>query len=473
MSKTTLLFISRDRVVRANFKGGSSQPVSVVQRARPETDDPQTLVSTVCSQDSPRLGRVFVLSTDFWVNTIDIPAVIIGGMSQAELPKLLTYEAEPLSGIPAFDAAAAVVPLGEFGENRRFWLTEATGTAREEFDEAIRRSGGTLAGLCHPAGVPLPLATSNVGAWQRTERWPGLTVRVAWQDGRLSALEVDSGQAANRERAESAQRTGAAKGLHEEALFSEDPPADVSDRKTAAIHLAEEKTLAEWLGHWHQALAQRKRSVPVIGPLVRPLSNRQRMMIAACLAALVGLACFGHDRLIAKQKVAAAEEEIRLLAPGKEMVELKKQMTKLETDVKAARLETDKLANQVEPCERAMADHRLRLSRLLEQLSKAPGEGWILQKIDGDGNTLKLHGLAVHPGRIGTLANELAAQLEQVGWTVDPPQQKAQSRVASGAPWRFELSVREIFTPRPLPQPESEDGGGGTTALQLSAVKAP
>ncbi len=461
-STITLLVIGRDKLVRADFAGRQFGPKNLVQRRRPESDDPAVLIGALVTAGGPKLGRVYILSTDCWTHTLDLSASAANGLSQDELAGMLTFEAEPLSGISAFDAAAAVQPVEQPGPERRFWLTAATSLARDQYEEEIRRLGGKLLGILHPGGLPRPVgAGGSPRSWRRIEFWPGAAVRVAYGGGRLLRQLVDVAPGSARARDEiieawqaDTSQLGVDEFEHDELLISDEP--DLVPNLWPTISLTDEQSLTQWLGQWRQALSARSVGVPVVKIAARPLERKHLMMIAAGIALVVGTLCYGHATWAARQIETAKAEQQLAEAPGKQRDELRKKAESLETELKKLRPDVAKHRSDVELCEKVLADQRTRLAELLRQLSREAPQDWVLRQIEGNGAELKLHGVATGPERLSELSQELNDQLKDLGWAVDPPKQKSQLLADGGGFWKFELTLRDLApaeaSARPVPE---------------------
>jgi cell division protein FtsB len=498
---TTLFFIGRDRLVRADFAAGRrGPPIAIAQRMRPDSDDPAVTVATLAAAGGARLGRVFILSVDCWVHTMDLVTSILGGMNDEEMTKLLSFDAEPLSGINAFDAASAMLPVGNNGTEKRFWFSEVSQSTREQFDAAIRQAGGTLAGICHPGGVPMPL-TSPVGdkTWRRVEFWPGTVVRAAYHGTTLMHLEVDEGQSPqDKEAILRAWRVKTGASEIEEVLFSEAQrdsrssagatsaslPDDIAELDRAGlvlldegnaeqVSLLDEIALGEWLAHWHRVLTARRPAAPVIRMERRPMTGGQRRLVAAGLAGVVALACFGHFQWVKWALAQTADEQTRVEAPGKELAQVTKQAGDLEKEIQKLRDETGKLEANVQQCEKVLEVQRSRLSDLIGRLAKMPQQGWVLRQIGGDAREVTLQGITMHPQRISALSSELSAELHDLGWGVEPPKQTAQNFDQTGGPWKFEVRLRDvaIATPPVPATPPGRPAAGGPTVAQAAGSK--
>ena len=447
----TLLLITRDRMVRADFaSAGASESLSVVQRDRPESDDPFVLVGEMFGRGTAKPGWVFVLTTDCWTHSLSLAAANTGGMNDEELGKALAFEAEPLSGVNAFDALAGIVPLGTEGGERRFWFSEVATHIRDQFDEAIRAAGGRLAGICHPAGVSLPLEVGSPdAAWRRIEIWPNAICRARYQGATLTYLRIDDTLAPGRGR--DVQLEAARKETplveREELLVAEAAADGWASGGATPISLLDEVTQKLWLTQWLRTLTASKPNVPLIRPAARTLSKQHCLLIGAGLALFLAVCCFGHHVLVNLALAAAAAEKVQLEAPGQEIAAIGQQVTALETELKKLKEEHGKLNDNVEFCEKSFDSQRQRLTQLLRHIAADQPRGWVLRRIEGDGRELKLHGVMVHPRHIGSLVRDLSGGLSSVGWGVEPPEQEAQNQLADGGPWTFQLKLRDALTP--------------------------
>lgn len=115
---TTLIYVSRKSVARADFSGGVQSDFWL--RSRPDQPDLPSAVELGISL-GPSLGRrVWVLSTDVWTQTLSMPAIKAGGLEANELRGALNFEAESLSGVSALEATLAHVTLPAIMGSRDF-----------------------------------------------------------------------------------------------------------------------------------------------------------------------------------------------------------------------------------------------------------------------------------------------------------------------------------------------------------------
>lgn len=449
---TTLVVLTRDRLIRADFDGAkSTTPRALAVRERPHIDDMATLVEMALASERRKPGRVFVLSADVWTHTLSLAAATVHGMSSAELLQALAFEAEPLSGMSAFDAATAAVPLAETAGQRTYWMTSIVGSVREQIQDAVRKAGGSFGGVLHPGGVPhLPEENPPAVLTGRVEFWPGATVRVVAREGLVSRCRVDDSGAASAWIA-SVDGWRAESGAAQVTAFVSEGEVPVDAAPDEYLSLSDEALLRRWLGGWNIALAEKAPAVPVVEPLVRPLTKQQRMAVAAVLGVVALGACWGHAKWIASENGRIAAERARVEAPGQELAGISQQIKKLETDQKKAQEEHAKLQDEVRHAEEVFDAHRRRLAELMRRLSEDSTHDWVLQKIDGTGAELKLTGTTMHPEHISLLAEGMSTDLARHGWTVDPPMQQARNLSDDGGPWTFELRLRDLNSLKQLP----------------------
>jgi hypothetical protein len=447
---TTLVVLTRDRLIRADFgSAGDAAPRALSIRERPHIDDPATLVEMALTAEKRKPGRVFVLSSDVWTHTLSMATATLHGMSQPELLQALSFEAEPLSGLSAFESVAAAVPLGDSAGQRTFWMIGVASLVRDQIQEAVRAAGGKLAGILHPGGLPYvmesPPPAMPVG---RVEFWPSATVRVVPRDGELSKCRIDdSGAASAWFAAADAWRSESGASRATVLLADGEIPVDAAPDECAS--LADEELLRPWLAGWNRALAEKSPKVPVVGAAVRPLTKQQRTAIAGILGVVALGVCYAHTQYVASETAELAVKQARLAAPGQELAQIKQQITKLEADQKKALEESQKLEAEVRHVEEVFDAHRRRLADLLRRLADDSSHDWVLQKIEGTGAEIKLTGTTMHPEHISLLAEGMSTDLARHGWTVEPPMQTARNLADDGGPWKFELRLRDLNSLQP------------------------
>lgn len=420
-SAMTILLMTADRVVRGDFGGGAKPALRGLWQESAVAEDVVSAAETALFLGGRAGKRVFVLSTDVWSQIVSLPAKSVASLGDDELAQALAFEVEPISGIAAMDSAVGCRALGGSGAERSYWVNQTSLHELRQLEDAIRRAGGKLAGAAHPTGID----------------------RAAQSDAALAeslATEL--------------RETGGA--------ASDGPWASQTD----------DETLSAWLTSCAAVLAQKSSRVPLIKPASRPMTNRQRGLMTAALAALVIVACYAHYAWLDAQQ-QAAQTQLDARAKGtKSAAATKKQVT-------AAQKEVTELAARVATLERAAvqreatrAAHRARWSRLLALLSAHAPADLVVQRIEGDGFNVTISGVSLRPELSNTLASALGRELAALGWRVQPAKKQAMSLSADGGPWSFELRLVDApVTVRPdVESPGVEPSrDGGSVARQADA----
>ncbi|MCE9608293.1 MAG: hypothetical protein K8U03_25690 [Planctomycetia bacterium] len=452
----TIIVVTRDRLIRADYASArAAEPAVFVVRERPHLDDPVALVETAIGFDRRKPGRVFVLSGDVWTHTIALASGNTYGLSAEELLQMLNFEAEPISGISAFEATAASLPLGETAGQRHFWLTQVSSAVRDQLDEAVRKLGGRFAGIAHPGGVPYQFGLAPaVGIPGRVEFWPGAVVRTVCLEGNVTKAHVDDGAvAANWSAVATAWKQQSSATQVAVVIPEGSVPANAdSDLGATSFSLLEDDdTLRRWLAAWHQAVRAKTIAVPMIVPAARRMTARQRNMVAGVMGLIVVGACYAHNFWVASEIAKVAAEKTRLEAPGKEVDAIKAQIKTLETELTKVEGEQKRLANDVQRTEEVFHSHRRRLAEMMRRLSDDATHDWVLQKISANGREITLSGVTMHPEHIAELTAEITTDFGALGWAVDPAKQSARNLKENGGPWTFEIQLRDLNVPKPIP----------------------
>ncbi|MEO1129383.1 MAG: hypothetical protein AAFX05_06700, partial [Planctomycetota bacterium] len=330
----SLLVVTQQRLVRADFDGAGRGPTHVYEADRPTIDDHAGLVETTIRL-GPALGRsVWLLSTEVFTQTVEVPMGTVSGVSDEELAKALSFEAEALSNINAFDSAVGHLLLGTRDGHRQYLVCQMQGSELAQIDELVRRADARLAGVTHPAGAPAPLAGGSPGEWHRVELWPDSIVCVgatsASEVSRLT-LHADPRTAAWIAYVERWMTDHGAGGERE--LLSPDD-FDIPDTSTQRIRsLRDTSTRDAWLTCWASSLDGDLAGVPVVRPAKRPMSSSGRFAIAALFAIFAMAACYGHHLWLTTQKESLEREVQLVLGPVQQLTKVKS--------------EADKVANQV------------------------------------------------------------------------------------------------------------------------------
>ena len=171
----TILLISSTRIVRGDIRIGSPAEVELWQQPRPAVSELEILVDAAMRL-GPKPGRVtWILSSDIWTHIMNLPVASSSGANRDQLQKALSFEAETLSGINAFDSIVGLNPLGAKGVENQFWVIQVLASQRNALEKVVKSFGSRFGGICHPGGLPRVLAEVNrvPKSWQRIEVWAG------------------------------------------------------------------------------------------------------------------------------------------------------------------------------------------------------------------------------------------------------------------------------------------------------------
>jgi hypothetical protein len=435
----TILLITRDRLVRGDLARGAV--AGVWAQPRPDLPDLPSLAEAALRLGPRPARKVYVLTTDLWTQTLELPMHRSAGASAAELNKALNFEAEAISGQSAFESVVSHVPLPASAEGMQsYWLIQARGADIDLMDDIVRKAGSKLLGVGHPGGLARPPAA---GAWQRVELWPDAVVAVRGRAKGPPDVQVfNSDPQMGRWRAEVADWERKEEPADRKELLvaaGVEVPA-----KTEGQHLTrldDKADLAAWLAALGDQLTQKRPPLPLLVAAPVPMSVTQRRRIAA-LGALGALAlCCTHYFLYMDRGIQSANaERAKLQAPAARLPDLEKQLKDVEG--KEGKLKEE--IGKFDRCAAKLAAQRNRLSRLLSSLARHRAEDLLVQRIDNDAGEPKIQGLCLQP----ELADQFAAWLTRElrpepgrpdGWEVQPPRKVARNLVADGGPWHFEI----------------------------------
>ena len=443
-SPNTLLLITQDWIARAELRGGVV--TGVAHEPRPAVDDLPSLVEAALRLNRRRPGRVWILTSDCWMQVLHLPIEAVARLKPEEVGRALAFEAEPFSSIPALEAAVAQQTISSERDQRGYWLIELSGAQLQQIEEVVQLAGGRLTGLSHPAGLAQPLLLSGSLNWQRIELWPGAVVCTRTTAGSVRSVLVRNSdprpgrweEDARLWREEAAEH--AWEGLHGTAAVARSElPAG------SWLSVSEEAGLAALLGAWAGELQRGERAVPALHPPRRPMSATARKGLSALLALVGLLFCLGHYFLLDRQQKALAEETTRLRMPAQQLAELKKEAEKIKKDQADLRKAHESLSGDLARCRQLLEQQRRRLAAMLGVLADRCPDELIIQRIEGGERGVVLHGTCLQPELVNRLAANLAEAMSPLGWLVQPPGKHSLDHLTDGGPWTFELELQEAL----------------------------
>lgn len=443
----TILLITRHRLTRVDVTRGSKPTLAGHWRQpRPDLPDLPSLAEATLLL-GPRPGRkVWVLTTDLWTQTLDLPVQKTVGAGAAEVAAALNFEAEGHSGLSAFEALVANVPLEQREGLQHFWITQARAEDVAQIDEIVRRAGATLAGVLHPGGLPRPLVNGlhPFQPWQRIELWPDAVVGLAVTPAEQMDVRVfNTDPGLGRWRDQASIWTNERDTPEHREILAADLTAPKLLPGEHLVPLDQEPELASWMIAAAQCLSEKRPRWPVIRALPVPLSPGKRWGVSLVLALLVTAIVLGWHRWLTTRLAADNAELVKLQEPVKRKAGTEKQIKELEEKRVAVAAETA----QLQRITTRVGLQRERLARLLRSLSQLRQPDLMVKKIDADAGDPKIHGVCLTPELADDFARALDEKLRPSGWEVEPPKKEAQNNVVGGAPWAFEIKLKTPVDP--------------------------
>lgn len=454
-TSNTILLITRDRLARADFdKHGAL--AGLHEQPAPAVEDLPSLVEAAVRLSSVRPGRVWVLTTEIWAQTLTLPEETVSNLSPEDLGRAVAFEAEPLSGVTAADSLVGCVDQGSDDGQRRLWAVQIPLALPDQVEYIVRQAGGRLAGLGHPGGLPrslIGLADSRV-VWQRIELWPGAMVVVRGGAGQAPTTLIVNNDPKPGRWTTDLQRwlPEQQHAVHQESLHASASVATSELDPLARLSLDDPEALGEFLVAWAAELSAKSPGVPLVRSARRPLSSGQKWAVAAAAALLALAFCSGHFVWM-KQRMATRQAEIvRLRGPIELFNQAKKEVEGLRKQREQLDAGYGKLQGDLEQCRKVLEAQQNRLRSLLKALAESKLEEVTIEKIDGSGDELVLYGTCLEAGMADELAALLAPKMEPLGWRVQLPSKKAQELFTDHGPWKFELRIVDgLAEPKPRP----------------------
>ncbi|MEL6107305.1 MAG: hypothetical protein AAFU85_14800 [Planctomycetota bacterium] len=410
-----------------------------------------------------RQRQVYVLSTEVWSQVVPVESRSLRRIEKAQIPQLLAFEAESLSGMPA-SAARTSFELLEAGPlETLYWVSQIDGARFAQAADAIAFNGGKMLGMLHPGGLPSPLRPMR-GEWSRMEKWDDLTVVVHGR-GRgkpqrrfLADVEpsIDAPAAVRSYLDDSGDGTVSWVEFLRDASGTEVVGASTlsgsqipvsQGGETGSFDLGLESDLNVFLSVWSAAL-RKPTGVPVIVPMRQQASARAKrtMALAATAATLFGVAA--HLQISTRNdadRVASLRAEIQELQdPIDAFSQRQQELAQIRQDVAEAEQRQQRLQTQMVRYRGQLAIHRSRMASLLRAVEeeKQPYD-LSIDRIEGDGSQLRLVGYSRYPNEVIQFAYALARRLAPLNLSIQVPRREALLLTKDGGPYMFEYLVMD------------------------------
>jgi hypothetical protein len=445
----TILFITRQAVIRADFKNLSAERILRFDR---DGTLPERISEALTKGGARPHRKVWILSTELSIQIVQLPTRAVIGLPPEELGRSLAFELEPITGIPADDSAEAFVSLAGTGDGdmRAFWVTQSSKAEYRKIIEAVRKAGGHVEGMLHPAGMPVSILNPTFfGKMQRVELWTGSIFCLHRDPAAASSVRILHEDYADRRWVAGVQQWLSSMGEVEyrEVLI---PPAAGAHAATAAGTIAEavsadmqdDAVLSAWMLGWAREFDLGERAVPIIAPPPKPVSRKRRVVIGTVLFLIAVLLCGAHFSM-------------RLI----HYRELKEQ-TGLSGDEQKLKTEQESLVKEIAQFDRdhkSLKSYRSRFAGLLTLIAERSTNDLVITEIVEEKGDVVLRGGCLNPSAVDRFAAALGRDVVALGWQSGPA--KKQSRTQD-ALWIFEVRLQDIVP-----------GGGSTSAAPEKVVK--
>jgi Tfp pilus assembly protein PilN len=471
----TLVFIGVNRIDRIDFGPGPDFAVlGAKHQAALANEEPEILLESVLVGGA-RVGKsVWVLWEGATAIMLDMSSGVVVGLEKNQLADALSFEAEPLTGLPATESAIGGVSQRAtkdlLPDTKRYWVTQIPAVVRDKLDEAVTRTGAKLLGIAHPGGLPRAHWGESAEAeraidWRRVEIWQDLTFSLHGRPDGTTETRVIRSSPGSEKWASDLPSEGPVSWMGPGPVTRVGPDGrrvtdsltllsgDGSPLETEKIDLARDKGPMEWLRAWIEELSSTSRRVPVVERFTNASPNRKFYVAGGVLAGLALAACIVHGEVVGYQTAATNTRAVQLEALRAQMTpidkskqdesetqalaeKLKGQLTDLDTQLQQLQEQASDLdKKQAEIAERRnrvlylQTIQRPALAMLLDAVAKVeddPQAEVVIKDIrqSPDGGSLVLTGLSKHATEVNAFAVELQTQLTLKEWKVGAAQKK-------------------------------------------------
>lgn len=438
----TLLFITEAKTFRVDVDKagvllGSAEIIAV---ACPSPARLAECVSTIAADSRPLGRKTWLLYTDLPIALLSVPSMQVEGVDDATLMQALQFELEGLTGQSSQDMQLAYRLLSNQDEMSSYWVSQINQLHFEDTHKAVKKAGSTLAGLLHPAALPLSLENPDRQDWLRMECWPaqlaalrnhpehGFNIRLFSFENRHWKTELEH------------WLTEQGEPPHSETLFN--ATIELLPGTAFYLHLNEAERIAAWLQMWASVLV--KKDLPAV-PVLRYQSKlNKNLLLMASGGSVALLICAGH---LSWHLYQANHFTLRFEALKKvetSMTSLRKTLTDAHDKRDKLKAKIDQLKVDSETLPKLIAGIQHRPAQLLEALARGRPENLLVESIAVDKDEVKISGISLDATSANELSNYLEKQLSKLGWSVIAPTKKNLELFDGGGPWDFEIKLLDL-----------------------------
>ncbi|QGJ68957.1 Hypothetical protein PBC10988_6220 [Planctomycetales bacterium 10988] len=408
---------------------------------------------------------VYVVSTEVWSQAITVESRAVRRIDKDQVPQILAFEAQSLSGLAPQQALTASLPLTSDLMESTFWVSQIDLAKFEQTAEAVQFSGGKFQGMLHPAGLGVSLtALAAKSGWSRLELWEDLSLVVTGNGKKAPRYQVLTERPIEpinpEELVQFLQRSSPSAALSLAEILWESPfgsPVADENEDGSVVHqlrlfnLQTEEALKFLLAGWSSALSSKKNVVPTLRPLRRGASKESRRTLALGAVALAILFVAGYGRISGALNEAYLEElkqeATRLQQPIKQFETSQKNLTEVKTELANLQIDKGKLEQQIERYKSSVDVHQDRMVTLLQFLADQCPYDVVIRQVECDGDHIRIQGRSVSVESITTLGMDLEKKLAEYNLSLSIPRKAALSFTSGGSPYAFEYVIRDRSQP--------------------------
>jgi hypothetical protein len=425
--------------------------------------------------------RVWVLTDRVWLGDVDLPPSATVGLTDAQIADAAAYEAEATGGLTPWNAVTAVSRVRVQDADDRFLTAQIARGDVLELAKCLSRRGATLAGVLHPAGLPLDISgqqnAESADSWSRIEFWRDETVVVRASRDRTDVHPTGLPPTADWRRGvrgvmQAAGMDPASDGSpglllgpgakpaggpqlesdhHDAAPRWADPRSGTMSSDDRVLDLASDDALKQFVEAWARVLSQGQPAVPVLRKPKAPAGPVPQVLVGVvALALALGLVYLQYSTRQA-ELAELRDAATHVQSDQAELVKLRKTAQDLTREIRTKTQELDRQraaalaeARRAQNARRTIVDLRPRLALLLTTLIDATAdpalEGrFAIEAIRPQSPTHVIEGVATSSLAASVLARRLAETLDG-SWHVHPAEVTPVTRGETVA-WRFTLLV--------------------------------
>lgn len=449
----TILLLTSTTLARVDLRGTGdrTQVIGVWSRPRQESASIGDLVEAAFRSGGKTHGDIFVLSTSFWTGPVSLAREITAGLSDEDIAQSIALEAESFSGIPAFDSQIAHSSISpDAVGNLRWWVTQLDLGELAQIEDTIKKLGGRLAGVGHPAVVPMTPPAESTTGWRSVQWWGEQTLLARGQRTAISDLQIlSAGRQSQRARMELDEFL--AEGTGESGFGEADHPGDAQGTRlewideTAtpdelltglaefsevdATRVNEEDGLKRWAVAWLSSRSGDAVPCPTV-TLPKPPMTKEASIAISVAAGLAAIClCFVHYSFVGGQ-VSNIREDVAAMSAAVEHVDLEtKRLATLQKKTKETREAVEErrsanaeLASRLDRAETLMQRQQDRWVALVDALSKSGDPDSWIRELSGEDGAAVVHGFATDNEAVQRFTSRLERHIDGNGWHVQPAQ---------------------------------------------------